>query len=149
MEKMTRTQELQARSKRCRCKYCGGTLEVQSIVFNDLLDARTELFCTHCSRIEYGVEQEVYQCAVYFVDTFDYNAFPDMDATALTRQMSVAKVCDIIDWAVKQLGLLEREGFCVPIKMKTNLMGKCLHLDDEQLAAIKEAAGEHGGQLGY
>ena len=61
------------RSQRCVCKYCGGQLEVRTIVFNEILDARTELFCTHCDRIEYGVEKELYQSACYFVETFDYN----------------------------------------------------------------------------
>lgn len=145
----SRTKELKSRSERCVCKYCGHGLEVRSIVFNEILDARTELFCTHCDRVEYGVEREIYQSAKYFVDTFDYDCFADLDQSALSRQMSVAKVCEIMNWVVKQLGFIDREGFCVPLKINTNLVGECLQLDDQQLEIIKQKAGEDFGQLGY
>lgn len=149
MENNARTQELLGRSQRCVCKYCGGSLEVRTIVFNEILDARTELFCAHCDRIEYGVEKELYQSARYFVDTFDYNCFPDLDETALTRQMSVAKVCEIMNWAVKNLGFLDQNGFCVPLNIQTSLVGECLHLNDEELAFITQAAGDQFDKLGY
>lgn len=149
MENNARTEELLGRSQRCVCKYCGGQLEVRTIVFNEILDARTELFCTHCDRIEYGVEKELYQSACYFVETFDYNCYPDLDETALTRQMSVAKVCEIMNWAVKDLGFIDGKGFCVPLNRKPHLVGECLHLNDEELAVIKEAAGDQVDRLGY
>ncbi len=123
MANKARTKELLERSQRCVCKYCGGSLEVRTIVFNEILDARTELFCTHCDRVEYGVEKELYQSAKYFVDTFEYNCFPDLDETALTGQMSVAKVCEIMNWAVKNLGFLDQHGFCVPAQYPDGLSG--------------------------
>ena len=144
-----RTQELQGRTKRCVCRYCGGSLEVRSIVFNDILDARTELFCAHCDRVEYGVEKEIYQSARYFVETFDYDGFPELEDSALTEQMSVAKVCDIMSWVVKALGFCGRDGFCVPVNMQPNLVGECLHLNDQTLAEIKQRAGDDLDQLGY
>lgn len=149
MANKARTKELLERSQRCVCKYCGGSLEVRTIVFNEILDARTELFCTHCDRVEYGVEKELYQSAKYFVDTFEYNCFPDLDETALTRQMSVAKVCEIMNWAVKNLGFLDQHGFCVPLNIQTGLVGECLHLNDAELEKITQAAGDQFEQLGY
>ena len=149
MANNARTQSLLGRAQRCVCKYCGGPLEVRTIVFNEILDARTELFCTHCDRIEYGVEEALYQSARYFVETFDYNGFPDLDETALTRQMSVAKVCEIMNWAVKNLGFLGEDGFCVPLNLQTGLLGECLHLNDETLAQIKQSAGDQFDKLGY
>ncbi len=104
---------------------------------------------TVCDRIEYGVEKELYQSACYFVETFDYNCYPDLDETALTRQMSVAKVCEIMNWAVKDLGFIDGKGFCVPLNRKPHLVGECLHLNDEELAVIKEAAGDQVDRLGY
>ena len=50
-----RVEELRERAKRCCCKYCGGSLELRRIVFNDDEDARIELFCSHCDRIEYSI----------------------------------------------------------------------------------------------
>lgn len=127
---------LQGRSERCICKYCGGELEVRSIVFNDIVDARTELYCGHCDRIEFGVEKEIYENAKYFVEEMDYNCFPDLDNTETTRQMSVAKVCDIMNWAVKNLGFMDDNGFCAPINTNRCMLGRNILLDDEDLAKI-------------
>ncbi len=144
-----RTENLIKRSERCVCKHCGGELELRTIVFNAILDARIELFCTQCDRIEYGVEQEVYQSAKYFVDVFDYNAFADLDETALTRQMTVAKVCDIMNWIIKNLGFIDENGFCVPLNMNNNMVGECLKINDAQLQVIKKKVGDSFDHLGY
>lgn len=133
MEKKSRVERLQQRADRCVCKYCGGNLEVRSIVFNEYLDGRVELFCEHCDRIEYGVEKEVYQNAKYFVEEFDYNCFPDLDKTENTKNMSIAKVCEIMNWIVTNLGILDDNGFCVPLKMNNCLISKCVLLSDEDL----------------
>lgn len=139
-KKSSRTDMLQGRSERCICKYCGGKLEVKSIVFNDIIDARTELYCSHCERIEFGVEKEIYQNAKYFVEEMDYNCFPDMDNTETTRQMSIAKVCDIMNWAVKNLGFMNDNGFCVPVTMNQCMLGKSILLTDKDLADMAREA---------
>lgn len=133
---MSRKDKLQARSTHCVCKYCGGELELRSIVFNEIVDNRIELYCSHCDRMEFGVERELYQNAKYFVEELDYNCFPDLDDTENTRQMSIAKVCEIMSWAVKNLGLLDDKGFCVPVKMKACMIGACLLLTDDDLIGL-------------
>lgn len=135
-KKLSRTDMLQGRSERCVCKYCGGKLEVKSIVFNDIVDARTELYCSHCDRIEFGIEKAIYQNAKYFVEELDYNCFPDMDNTETTRQMSVAKVCDIMNWSAKNLGFIDDNGFCVPLNVKRCLLGRSILLTDKDLADL-------------
>lgn len=137
-EIQSRAERLQKRAERCVCKYCGGSLEVKSIVFNELIDARIELFCEHCGRIEYGVEKEIYQNAKYFVEEFDYNCFPDLDNTETTKQMSVAKVGEIMNWLVNNLGIVDDDGFCVPIKKDLCMISQCVLLSDEDLAKIEE-----------
>ncbi|MEF2824740.1 MAG: hypothetical protein U0N74_05615 [Peptococcaceae bacterium] len=128
-----RTSLLQSRSERCVCKYCGGPLRVKSIAFNEIVDARTELYCDQCGRIEFGVEPEIYQCAKYYVDAFDYNCYPDLDFSETTRQMSVARVAEIMEWLVNNLGIVGADGFTVPIDMDKRKIGECLHLLDEDL----------------
>ena len=54
---------LRTRTKRCRCKYCGGRLRLKQIVYNDTIEPRIEIFCENCQRIEYGVEPEIYELA--------------------------------------------------------------------------------------
>ncbi len=125
-----RTEMLQKRSERCVCKYCGGALRVKSIAFNEIVDGRTELYCDRCGRIEYGVEPEIYQSAKYYVDEFDYNCYPDLDYSETTRQMSIARVAEIMDWLATNLGIVGEEGFTVAIDMDRNRTNECLHLTD-------------------
>ena len=115
-----RTKILQKRRERCVCKYCGSALRVKSIAFNEIVDGRTELYCDKCGRIEYGVEPEIYQSAKYYVDEFDYNCYPDLDYSETTRQMSIARVAEIMDWLVTNLGIVGEEGFTVAIDMDRN-----------------------------
>lgn len=129
----SRTDMLEKRSARCVCKYCGGKLRIKSISFNEIVDGRTELYCDHCGRIEFGVEPEIYQNAKFFVDEFDYNCYPDMDYTETTKQMSVARVAEIMDWLVTNLGIVNNNGFAVPIHMEHNRVGETLHLTDKDL----------------
>lgn len=129
-----RTDMLQARSERCVCKYCGGRLRVKSIVFNEIVDGRTELYCDSCGRVEFGVEPEIYQAAKYYVEEFDYNCYPDLDYTETTKQMSIARVAEIMDWLATNLGILGEDGFKVAIQMDKNKVSECLHLTDKDLA---------------
>lgn len=128
-----RTDMLQQRSERCVCKYCGGRLRVKSISFNEIVDGRTELYCDSCGRIEFGVEPEIYQAAKYYVEEFDYNCYPDLDYTETTKQMSIARVGEIMDWLATNIGIMDEDGFTVPIKMDKNRVSECLHLTDDDL----------------
>ena len=58
-----RVDMLKKRTHRCVCKYCGGKLKLRQIIFSEFEDARTEIFCSDCDRIEFGVEQEIYDSA--------------------------------------------------------------------------------------
>ena len=93
-----RVEMLKGRAKRCVCKYCGGRLRLKRIIFSDHEDARVEIYCDNCERIEYGVEQEIYQSARYFVDELKFNCYPNQDANESTRRMTIAKVCEIMAW---------------------------------------------------
>lgn len=124
---------LKKRSARCRCKYCGGALKLKSIAFSEFIDARVELYCGYCDRIEYGVEPEIYQSAQYFVEELGFNCFPDLDDNQVTKEMSQAKVCEIMNWVTKNLGFIGDDGFKVPLEINENIMGECLILKDKDL----------------
>ena len=124
---------LKGRAKRCVCKYCGGRLRLKRIIFSDHEDARVGIYCDNCERIEYGVEQEIYQSARYFVDELKFNCYPNQDANESTRRMTIAKVCEIMAWENKNLGLLDRDGFRVPLEVNGNILGECIILTDEDL----------------
>ena len=129
----SRMEDLKGRAKRCCCKYCGDELTLRRIVYGDVEDARVELFCKHCNRIEYGVEREIYLAAKYFVDEIGFNAFSDLDDNEKTRSMKVAKVCEIIAWCYKNLGHMDRNGFTVPVNVDKTLIGERLILDEADL----------------
>lgn len=128
-----RIQELKGRVERCCCRYCGGSLELKRIAFNNFEDPRVEIFCTKCKRIEYGAEPEIYLSAKYFVEHFDFNWYTYLDDNAQTRQMTIAKICDILTWQNRQLGFMDNDGFQVPVKMDTELQGECLTFTAEEL----------------
>ena len=129
---------LKERSARCVCKYCGGQLRVRQIIFTEYEEARIELFCKDCDRIEFGVEPEIYTNAQYFVEETGFNCYPDLDDNEKTKQMTIAKVCEIMAWENKSLGILSREGFTMPLDVNTAIVGECVILTDDDLAEMEE-----------
>ena len=129
---------LKQRARRCVCKYCGGRLSLKRISFSEIEDARVEIFCKSCDRIEYGVEPEIYQSALYFVEEMGFNYYPDLNQSEKTKRMNVAKVCDIMAWENKNLGILDRDGFTVPLATNKNMIGECVILDETDLEDMED-----------
>ena len=128
-----RIDALKKRTKRCVCKYCGGNLKLRRIIFSDYEEARIEIFCNHCDRIEYGVEPEIYQSAKFFVDNSGFNCYPDLDDSEKTKQMTISKVCEIMAWQDQNLGFLDADGFSVPLRLNENFVGECITLTEANL----------------
>ena len=124
---------LEKRSKRCRCRYCGGTLEVKSIIFNDYIEARVELYCPECDRIEFGTEPEIYASAQYFAEVMNYNCYPLLDNNANTRRMTIARLCDIMAWQDKHLGIIDDDGFKIAVSMPSGILDNGVLLSDKDL----------------
>lgn len=128
-----RIELLKRRVKRCVCKYCGSNLQLRRILFGNLEDARVEIFCSHCNRIEFGVEPEIYVSAKYFVEQSEFNCYRDLDESNRTRQMTIAKVCEIMTWQNQNIGILTKEGYNVELKINENFLGECIMLTDRDL----------------
>ena len=124
---------IKERSKRCVCKHCGSQLVLKRIIFSDFEEARVEIFCTNCDRIEFGVESQIYQNAKYFVENFKFNCFPDLSANERTKQLNIAKICEIMQWHLRNLGYLKDEGFVYPPSENNNHNGATLLFYDEDL----------------
>lgn len=146
-EENERLNELKIRTKNCCCRYCGGDLKLRRILYGSVKEGRVEIFCNECDRIEYGVNKEIYHVAKYFEDEFQLNLYPANDDTVRTYQMNVAKLCDIIAWGCKNLGLLEYNGFKVPVDISNSILGeeiilydKDLTIDDVEIADMNEDA---------
>ena len=121
------------RIKRCRCKYCGGTLKLRRIIFSDYEDSRIEIYCNSCDRIEYGVEPEIYASAKFFVENSGFNCYPNLDASENTKQMTISKVCEIMAWQNQNLGIMNENGFKVELDLNENFVGECITLTDDDL----------------
>ena len=121
-----RIERLKERSKHAVCKYCGHELSLRHIVFSDINEAKVELYCNNCKRIEFGVEKEIYTCASNFVDNLDYDYYENMDDNESKRQMNIAKVCEIMGWACKNLDIMNDKGFTVPVSANQNSWNECL-----------------------
>ncbi len=128
-----RLNELKIRTKKCCCRYCGGELKLRRILYGNVKEGRVEIFCSDCDRIEYGVPKELYHIAKYFEDEFQLNLYPENDVSVKTYQMNVAKLCDVMAWCCKNLGILEYDGFKVPIDISQSILGEEVVLYDEDL----------------
>ena len=114
-------------------------LMIERLVFSLEEDARIELVCNPCQRIEYGVEKEIYQAAQYYIDEIGFNYFQTLNSTAQTRQMNIAKVAELITWGMENLGYLQPEGFVYPLQTDKLVLSEALHLSAKDLARSEEA----------
>ena len=110
-----RLEEIKNRSKRCVCKYCGGRLRVRMLDFGQIETANLEIFCENCDKIEYGVEPEIYHSAQYAVDILGFNAYQDRADNEQRRRLNIAKVCELLFWHDRELGILDQYGYKVPV----------------------------------
>lgn len=133
-----RIDSLRKRTKRCVCKYCGGKLKLKRIIFSQHEEGRIEIFCSECDRLEFGVEREIYQSAKFFVETSEFNCYSELDNNEITKQMTIAKVCEIMAWQDQNLGFLDSEGFLVPLQINDNIIGDCITLSEDDLNEIED-----------
>ena len=104
-------EKLEKRAKRCVCKRCGGKLKTSLIVYDIYGGAGVELYCPNCEATEYGCEPEIFEMAAYFVEHFQFNYFLDMEENDLNEQLNISKVADMLGWMLKNMGLLNEDGF--------------------------------------
>lgn len=137
-EVSTRIRELKERTDRCVCRFCGETLSLRKITYAAYDEAKIDIFCDHCDRIEYGVEPEIYLVAEYFVDEMKYDHYSDLDDSVHKRRMNIAIICDILMWGYKNTGILCKDGFTVPLQFNQDLLGEALTISDKSLRALEE-----------
>lgn len=133
-----RLEMLKKRVQRCVCKSCGGPLSLRQIDYNEFEDARIEIFCDQCDRIEFGIEPEIYTSAQYYVDEFHINFYPDMGNNQVTRKMTIASISDIMSWALQNMGYLTKEGFTVAPNMAGKILGECIVLHDQTIDELEK-----------
>jgi len=136
-ESNNRIERLKKRASRCVCRFCGGKLRLRQIVFSDIDEVRVEIFCGKCESIEFGVEPEIYACAHGFVENLEFNYYEGLDQNAKTKKMNIAKVCDILSWSCKNMGLINQDGFTVPIKLPVEFGAECLSFTSDEIDSDK------------
>ena len=129
-EENTHVRELKKRVNRCKCSYCGSELILRHIIYGNVEEGRSEIFCPSCNRIEFGVEPEIYQIAKYYVDEIGFDYYGELDESIRKQRMNMAKVCEIMQWCVKNLGLLDKDGFVAEVQIDATLSGQDLLLSE-------------------
>ena len=129
---------LKKRVQRCVCKSCGGQLSLRQLDYNEFEDARIELFCEHCDRLEFGIEPELYTSAQYYVDEYRVNLYPDLGDNQMTRRMSISYVADIMNWAMQHMGYLTKDGFTVVPDMEGKILRECIVLNDQMVDELEK-----------
>ena len=56
-----------------------------------------------------------------------------MDDNEKTKQMTIAKVCEIMAWENQNIGIMDNDGFNIPLKLNESFVGECVTLSDEDL----------------
>lgn len=136
-EKDERLQEIYQRASRCVCRYCGQELSLRKITYAAYDEAKIELYCEQCNRIEYGVEPEIYMVAKYFVDELGYDHYANIDNSLRKTRMNIAIICDIISWGFKNTGLLKKDGFTAKLDLESGILGEATYLSDTALRKMK------------
>lgn len=98
------------RADRCVCKSCGGKLEAKIIIYNKYGGSGLELYCPNCQKIEYGTEPEIFRLAQEFVMDVEFDYFTEMEPGERNLQLNTAKVCEILSWNFRKMGILDNEG---------------------------------------
>ena len=136
-EKEERLQEIYQRVSRCVCRYCGHKLSLRKITYAAYDEAKIELFCEQCQRIEYGVEPEIYKVAEYFVEELGYDHYTNIDNSLKKTRMNIAVISDIIAWGFKNTGILKKDGFTVELDLDAGILGEATYISDTSLNALK------------
>ena len=131
-----RVQRLKKRSGRCVCKYCGGKLGLRKITYAAYDEAKIEIYCNSCDRIEYGTEPLFYKMSAYFIDAFGFDYYPELDDSVNKSRMNRAMVSNIIGWGFKNAGLLDEDGLTCPIAVDERLLGEATILSESRLQEL-------------
>lgn len=133
-----RFQRLKKRSGRCICKYCGGELGLRKITYSAYDEAKIEIYCNTCDRIEYGTEPIIYKMAEYYLEMFRFDYYPELDDSTNKLRMNWAVLCDIIGWGFKNAGLLDDDGFTVEMAVTADILGEATILNEHDLQSLKK-----------
>lgn len=133
-----RIAELRKRTNRCVCRYCGGNLSLRKITYAAYDEAKIEIYCEKCDRIEYGTEPLIYRMAEYYADEIKFDYYPNFDENTRKRRMNVATICDIMQWGFKNSGMLTEDGFTVDLQVDPSVLGEVTALSESELKKINE-----------
>lgn len=138
-EQSERLHEVRQRAAHCVCRYCGHPLSLRKITYATYDEAKIELFCEQCNRIEYGVEPEIYKVAEYYVEELGYDHYPNIDNSLQKKRMNIAVICGIIAWGFKNTGLLTKDGFTTELNLDAGILGEATFMSD---TALRQMEGE-------
>lgn len=130
-----RMEILKKRKRHCVCRFCGNKLELKRMLFHDIDEARTEIFCYQCERIEYGTEREIYEVARCFVEEFAFDFHMGEGNKEKNKRYTIAKICDILGWGLRKMGYLDAEGFRIKPELDMRFMQEAFLLSDKDLMA--------------
>lgn len=134
----TRIAKLRKRTRRCVCRYCGSSLSLRKITYAAYDEAKIEVYCEKCDRIEYGTEPLIYKMAKYYIDEIKFDYYPNFDETTHKKRMNVATVCDIITWGFKNSGFLSEDGFTSEPQVDESILGEVTALSESELKKINK-----------
>lgn len=133
-----RIAKLSKRTSHCICKYCGNRLSLRKVTYAAYDEAKIDIYCENCGRMENGTEPLIYKMSSYFVDDMQFDYYPELDPSTSKRRMNIAVVCDIISWGFKNAGLIDDNGFTVALNVDEHALGEATIFSKTQLEAMQK-----------
>lgn len=81
---------------------------------------------------EFGIEPELYRLAKYYVQDIGFDYYPEIEEGPTKEKMNVTKMSEIINWCCYNLGLIDDNGFTIPLKVKKQLLGSSSVFEAEE-----------------
>ena len=110
---------------------------MHKVDFGEPEEARIELFCELCNKMEFGTEKEIYLIAQSYVEQFAINYYADLGESSKVKKMNIANVCNILSWALQNMGYCNKKGFVIPPQITEGLFGESVILDDGLIAQFE------------
>ena len=108
-------------------------MSLRKITYAAYDEAKIEVYCDSCERIEYGTEPIIYKMAEYYADEIKFDYYPQLDESVIKRRMNVALISEIIAWGFKNAGLLDDDGFTVDLMVNPEIIGEVSIFAAEEL----------------
>ena len=65
-----------------------------------------------------------------------FDHYPNMDESVQKRRMNISVICDIVYWSLKNMNLLDADGFQISLNMNLESLGETFRISKKELNSL-------------